>query len=67
MKMHDVLKIRRIKNCSHLPKLNGQNECYTTIDIDQHTTLGQYVGNEMTKQQYIDIYNGTRDEFSHLT
>ena len=37
------------------------------MDIPGGVILGQYVGNEMMHSQYLDVYNGTKEEMEHLT
>eukprot|EP01084_Bolivina_argentea_P121991 216201_1 len=63
----DVLGIRVVGECSFLPILKGQLECYAKVDIDKGVILGQYIGNEYLEKDYHDIYNRTKEQMNHLT
>ena len=65
--MNDVLGIRKVVNWQHAPILKDQQECFAKMDIPSGTILGQYVGNEMLKNEYHAIFNGTKEEMEHLT
>ena len=65
--LDEVLGVRVIKRCDHLPILVEQKETFAKVDIKKSTIIGQYVGNEMSQEEYHKIYNGTKEEMDHLT
>lgn len=67
MKLEEVLSFGEIGQCEHLPKLVGQKGTFAKVDIPRGVILGQYVGNEMLKEEFQKIYDGTKEELEHLT
>lgn len=65
-KLDQVLGIRKVALCIHAPVLVGQQETFAKVRIDKGVILGQYVGNEMLKSEFQDIYNGTKQELHHM-
>ncbi len=68
--MDKTLNIRTINrnNCEKgFEKiLIGQKETFALCDIQNGAVVGQYIGNELTRNQFHKIYNGTRDEKKHF-
>eukprot|EP01084_Bolivina_argentea_P255462 429685_1 len=61
------LKIRKVTTAPNgLEILIGQNEAAAAHYIKKWTVLGQYIGNELTADEFYKIYNGTEDEKNHM-
>ena len=66
IELDEVIGVRRIQNCE-LSQLNGQNGAFTKKDVDRGVVLGQYCGVELSKEEYLNTYNGTNEEEMHET
>ena len=65
--LSEVAGKRTVEQCKHLEDLEGHSEAYAKMDIPGGVILGQYVGNEMLKDEYHSVFNGTKEEFVHST
>ena len=65
--LNEVVGQRIVRECQHLKILEGQSEAYAKVDIPGSIILGQYVGNEMLHNEYLEVYSGTTEEMEHLT
>eukprot|EP01083_Nonionella_stella_P078765 215741_1 len=65
--MDNVLGIRKTAKIKNFEILEGAKECYAKVNIDKGVILGQYIGNEMLKEEFDQVYNGTREEMHHMT
>ena len=63
--LNEVIKTRRIKQCGWQNSLNGDMETFAVCDINKGVILGQYIGDEMLKEEYEKMYNFTMEEAVH--
>ena len=63
--LDETVEKRKVVDCGWQSQLNGQFGVFAVRDIGRNVVLGQYCGDEMMKNEYYDIYNGTMDEVEH--
>ena len=63
--LNKVLGLRQINNCK-VSKLNGEIETFTKMDLPKGVILGQYCGDELLKDEWQNLFNGTKQELQHI-
>ena len=62
MRLNEVVGTRKMTPCDWGSFLDGDSEAYAMVEIDKGVILGQFVGVEMTEEEWRTLFYGAKEE-----